>query len=111
MRAYRGDGSGEARRVPRYVVYNTPRWARGIDGYLSGLDSSRYRSNIPSDPQEQGFGTLESQIPDKIRFKDADALIIRCKGCKAEMPFTQHVGNRHRSCTPPGPCVLGATNS
>jgi DNA polymerase alpha subunit A len=37
--------------------------------------------------QEKQFFTFESQISDKERFKDAEALSVRCMGCEGSFAF------------------------
>lgn len=54
-----------------------------------GLDPGRYKINIGGDSEERQFGTLESQMPDSIRFKDCDPLIVCCRKCDGQMPFTR----------------------
>ena len=58
-----------------------------------GLDPGRFRSYVGNDTNERVFGTLESQMPDSIRFKDCEPLTIRCRHCDGRMPFT-HVSER-----------------
>lgn len=49
-----------------------------------GLDTSKYRVSGASKAAEQSneITTLESQIPDHIRFKDCEPLDVLCLGCK-----------------------------
>lgn len=55
---------------------------------ITGLDAGRYRMNSIGDDDELAFGTLESRMPDSIRFKDADPFLIRCRACQGEIPFS-----------------------
>ncbi|KAI7858123.1 DNA polymerase family B-domain-containing protein [Circinella umbellata] len=53
-----------------------------------GLDSTKFnvsRSYIEENDEE--FTTLESQISDVERFKDAERLVLQCGSCKNEQPF------------------------
>ncbi|EJD07472.1 uncharacterized protein FOMMEDRAFT_137775 [Fomitiporia mediterranea MF3/22] len=61
-----------------------------------GLDPGRFRSHYNGDSDDRAFGTLESQMPDNVRFKDCDPLTIRCRKCEGEMPFT-HISERGTS--------------
>ncbi|KAL5492315.1 POL1 [Sanghuangporus weigelae] len=61
-----------------------------------GLDPGRFRSYVGGDSEERAFGTLESQMPDSVRFKDCDPLTFRCRKCSGEMPFT-HISRRDTS--------------
>lgn len=62
-----------------------------------GLDTSKYRVSGASKAAEQGneIKTLESQIPDHIRFKDCEPLDLLCVGCK------KHFEYRGLNYTPP----------
>lgn len=46
-----------------------------------GLDPSRYQSHNTGGGEEKVFGTLNSQVPDKIRFKDCRPFIVTCRKC------------------------------
>jgi len=50
-----------------------------------GLDPNRYRST--STPEENHFASLDSQISDELRFKDAEPFKVRCKSCHATTDF------------------------
>lgn len=54
-----------------------------------GLDTSKYRVSSASKSSEQSneITTLESQIPDHIRFKDCEALGLLCLGCKNHFEY------------------------
>ena len=54
-----------------------------------GLDTSKYRVSGASKAAEQNneIATLESQIPDHIRFKDCDPLNLLCLGCKQHYEY------------------------
>ena len=62
-----------------------------------GLDTSKYRVSGASKAAEQSdeITTLESQIPDHVRFKDCEPLGLLCLGCK------QHFEYRGVNYTPP----------
>lgn len=59
-----------------------------------GLDPGRYKSHIVGDADERPFGSMESQMPDDERFKDCDPLLVRCRNCEGQMPFSP-VAERH----------------
>ena len=67
-----------------------------------GLDTSKYRVSAASKSAEAGteITTLESQIPDHIRFKDCEPLDLLCLGCK------QHFQYRGLNYTPPSDELL-----
>ena len=54
-----------------------------------GLDTSKYRVSNASGSAESGneITTLESQVPDHIRFKDCEALDLLCLGCKKHFEY------------------------
>ncbi|WVR04263.1 hypothetical protein IAU60_001263 [Kwoniella sp. DSM 27419] len=52
-----------------------------------GLDPSRYASSGPGVTDEKQFFTFESQISDKERFKEAEALKLRCITCESTFEF------------------------
>ncbi|CZT16094.1 related to DNA polymerase alpha catalytic subunit [Ramularia collo-cygni] len=54
-----------------------------------GLDTTKYRVSSASKSTEQSneITTLESQIPDHIRFKDCEALGLLCLGCKNHFEY------------------------
>ncbi|KAI6101196.1 hypothetical protein F5141DRAFT_1190185 [Pisolithus sp. B1] len=51
-----------------------------------GLDPSRYRTSGGGGGGSE-FTTLDSQVPDSVRFKDCQPFFIRCGGCKGEGEF------------------------
>lgn len=51
-----------------------------------GLDPTRYQSSA-AEVQEKAFFTLESQINDADRFKDAAPFTLRCPACEAAFAF------------------------
>ncbi|KAJ9098951.1 hypothetical protein QFC19_006175 [Naganishia cerealis] len=53
-----------------------------------GLDPTRFQNNSTSSFQEKELFTFSSQITDKERFREADPLTLRCRGCKAVFVFT-----------------------
>ncbi|KAF9100336.1 DNA-directed DNA polymerase alpha catalytic subunit pol1 [Mortierella sp. GBA35] len=48
-----------------------------------GLDTSKFRSMVRSDTQDQELQTLGSQLSDAERYKDAESLELRCRGCQS----------------------------
>lgn len=54
-----------------------------------GLDTSKYRVSSASKSGEQAdqITTLESQVPDHIRFKDCEPLNLLCLGCKQHFEY------------------------
>ncbi|KAG2011412.1 DNA polymerase alpha catalytic subunit [Coprinopsis cinerea AmutBmut pab1-1] len=50
-----------------------------------GLDPNRYRTTTASD--EKFFMSLDSQMSDAERFKDADPFEVRCKSCQGKTKF------------------------
>lgn len=54
-----------------------------------GLDTSKYRVSSVSKSTEQSneITTLESQIPDHIRFRDCEPLGLLCLGCKHHFEY------------------------
>ncbi|KAF2863740.1 putative DNA polymerase alpha catalytic subunit [Piedraia hortae CBS 480.64] len=54
-----------------------------------GLDTSKYRVSNASGSADRGneITSLESQIPDHIRFKDCEVLNLLCLGCKHHFEF------------------------
>ncbi|RMY54665.1 hypothetical protein D0863_13561 [Hortaea werneckii] len=54
-----------------------------------GLDTSKYRVSSANNSTEQSneITTLESQIPDHIRFKDCEPLNLLCLGCKQHFEY------------------------
>lgn len=54
-----------------------------------GLDTSKYRVSSAGKTSEQSneITSLESQIPDHIRFKDCEPLNLLCLGCKQHFEY------------------------
>ncbi|KAJ6624905.1 DNA polymerase alpha catalytic subunit [Mycena sp. CBHHK59/15] len=52
-----------------------------------GLDPARYRAAASSASDEPTFSSLDSQISDSERFKDAAPFIVRCRHCQGVLPF------------------------
>ncbi|KAG9067392.1 DNA-directed DNA polymerase alpha catalytic subunit pol1 [Linnemannia hyalina] len=48
-----------------------------------GLDTSKFRSVVRSDTQDQEMQTLGSQLSDAERYKDAEPLELCCRGCRS----------------------------
>ncbi|KAJ9113184.1 hypothetical protein QFC22_006023 [Naganishia vaughanmartiniae] len=53
-----------------------------------GLDPTRFQNNNSTSFQEKELFTFSSQITDKERFREADPLTLRCRGCKSVFVFT-----------------------
>ncbi|KAJ7282017.1 DNA polymerase family B-domain-containing protein [Mycena rebaudengoi] len=53
-----------------------------------GLDPARYRVSASGSSDEPTFSSLDSQISDSERFKDAAPFIVRCRHCHKQQPFT-----------------------
>jgi DNA polymerase alpha subunit A len=86
MRLHRRNGSHQTSRMFGYglIVHNE---------YLhlhlgSGLDPSHYRSTTHLESENNVFTSLDSQLPDKERFKDCDSLTIECGVCHAEFALS-----------------------
>ncbi|KAK8253464.1 hypothetical protein IWZ00DRAFT_501276 [Phyllosticta capitalensis] len=60
-----------------------------------GLDTSKYRVSTVSSSNslENEIHPLESQIPDEVRFKDSQPMIVRCPSCKHQCAFRGLVTN------------------
>ncbi|GAA99900.1 uncharacterized protein L969DRAFT_102320 [Mixia osmundae IAM 14324] len=52
-----------------------------------GIDLAQQKAHGMTDDVEREFHTLESQISDADRFRDADPLVMRCLYCSTEAPF------------------------
>ncbi|KAJ7763943.1 DNA polymerase family B-domain-containing protein [Mycena maculata] len=52
-----------------------------------GLDPARYRAAASSAADELSFSSLDSQMSDSERFKDASPFIVRCRRCQGQLPF------------------------
>ncbi|KAH7045436.1 DNA polymerase family B-domain-containing protein [Linnemannia elongata] len=48
-----------------------------------GLDTSKFRSVVRSDTQDQEMQTLGSQLSDAERYKDAESLELCCRACRS----------------------------
>ncbi|KAJ7272585.1 DNA polymerase family B-domain-containing protein [Mycena haematopus] len=67
-----------------------------------GLDPTRYRAATNS-VDEPTFSSLDSQMSDSERFKDASPFLVRCRRCKVELTFAP-IHDRDRSILlPAGP--------
>lgn len=55
---------------------------------IIGLDPTRFQNNNGTSFQEKELFTFSSQITDMERFKEADPLTLRCRGCKSVFVFT-----------------------
>ncbi len=58
-----------------------------VDMLGIGLDPSRFRTVTAASIDDRPFGSLESQIPDVERFKDARPFVVHCGQCNAEFSF------------------------
>ncbi|KAJ7132213.1 hypothetical protein C8R44DRAFT_773372 [Mycena epipterygia] len=68
-----------------------------------GLDPARYRTSTASSADEPTFSSLDSQMSDSERFKDASAFIVRCRRCQGQLAFAP-IHDRERSILlPTGP--------
>ncbi|KZW04323.1 hypothetical protein EXIGLDRAFT_758619 [Exidia glandulosa HHB12029] len=47
-----------------------------------GLDANKYQTYASGEQEERPFGTLESQVPDKERFKQCEPFRVKCRSCK-----------------------------
>ncbi|KAJ6485791.1 hypothetical protein C8R45DRAFT_829069 [Mycena sanguinolenta] len=61
-----------------------------------GLDPARYRAAASNSVDEPTFSSLDSQMSDSERFKDASRFLVRCRRCKVELPFAP-IHDRDRS--------------
>ncbi|KAF9006961.1 hypothetical protein BDQ17DRAFT_1351161 [Cyathus striatus] len=52
-----------------------------------GLDPMRFRSSAASNSEERAFASLDSQMSDTERFKDAVPFFVRCRHCRGQMSF------------------------
>lgn len=53
-----------------------------------GLDPMRYTTHLAaSNAPERGFQTLDSQIPDEVRYRKCEALTFKCRTCSAQSTF------------------------
>ncbi|KAF9422052.1 DNA-directed DNA polymerase alpha catalytic subunit pol1 [Podila epigama] len=53
-----------------------------------GLDTSRFRSTVRTNAEEEEMQTLASQLTDAERFKDAEGLELICRNCKTNYTCT-----------------------
>ncbi|KAJ7876279.1 DNA polymerase family B-domain-containing protein [Mycena leptocephala] len=68
-----------------------------------GLDPARYRAAASTSVDEPTFSSLDSQMSDSERFKDATPFNVRCRRCQVELPFAP-IHNRDDSIlSPTGP--------
>ncbi|KAJ7849955.1 hypothetical protein B0H14DRAFT_2764040 [Mycena olivaceomarginata] len=65
-----------------------------------GLDPTRYRAAASSSVDEPAFSSLDSQMSDSERFKDAAPFLVRCRRCEVELPFAP-IHDRDRSILQP----------
>lgn len=70
-----------------------------------GLDPTRYRAAASSSVDEPAFSSLDSQMSDSERFKDAAPFLVRCRRCEVELPFAP-IHDRDVSVPPPYPFHL-----
>ncbi|KAF8585711.1 DNA polymerase alpha catalytic subunit [Ramaria rubella] len=74
-----------------------------------GLDPTRYRTSTGSEFEERVFGTLDSQMADRDRFKDAAPFITTCTHCDGSVEF-EPIYDRERSIvTAAGPTCLACS--
>ncbi|KAL0579487.1 DNA-directed DNA polymerase alpha catalytic subunit pol1 [Marasmius crinis-equi] len=66
-----------------------------------GLDPARYRVTVSSSAEENGFASLDSQLSDAQRFKDAESFYVRCRDCNGEWNFAP-LSDRDNCCLAPG---------
>ncbi|KIP07458.1 hypothetical protein PHLGIDRAFT_71117 [Phlebiopsis gigantea 11061_1 CR5-6] len=52
-----------------------------------GLDPNRYRSTAAAESDDRHFGSLDSLMSDKERYKDADRFVVRCRSCQGQSEF------------------------
>ncbi|KAJ7493343.1 hypothetical protein B0H11DRAFT_2006017 [Mycena galericulata] len=68
-----------------------------------GLDPARYRTSTSGATDEPSFSSLDSQMTDSERFKDASPFLVRCRRCQGELSFAP-IHDRERSLLlPTGP--------
>ena len=60
---------------------------------MQGLDPGRYRSTTANETEGRRFSTLDSQLPDSERYKDAAPFVVRCRACECSVGFPP-VANR-----------------
>ncbi|KZV91997.1 hypothetical protein EXIGLDRAFT_615021, partial [Exidia glandulosa HHB12029] len=71
-----------------------------------GLDAKKYQTYASGEQEERPFGTLESQVPDKERFKQCEPFRVKCRSCKKIFAFGSlgEAASAHAVITPGG-CV------
>ncbi|KAI0321598.1 hypothetical protein OF83DRAFT_251189 [Amylostereum chailletii] len=52
-----------------------------------GLDPGRYRTIVAGETEERAFGTLDSQVSDAERYREADPFMVRCRSCDTHTAF------------------------
>jgi DNA polymerase alpha subunit A len=52
-----------------------------------GLDPDKFRSSSGGSVSERSFASLDSQMSDAERFKDASPFLVRCRHCQGELSF------------------------
>lgn len=52
-----------------------------------GLDPARFRTSTYTAIEEHAFSSLDSQMNDRDRFKDAELFLIRCRKCSASAQY------------------------
>ncbi|KAJ6561161.1 DNA polymerase family B-domain-containing protein [Mycena vulgaris] len=68
-----------------------------------GLDPARYRTSAATSSDEPIFSSLDSQMSDSERFKNAAPFIVRCRGCKGQLQFAPIHDRDHSILLPEGP--------
>ncbi|KAJ7634179.1 DNA polymerase family B-domain-containing protein [Mycena polygramma] len=76
-----------------------------------GLDPARYRAATSNSVDEPSFSSLDSQMSDSERFKDAAPFLVRCRHCQVQLPFAP-IHDRQRSIlTSAGPACPECTKA
>ncbi|KAH8832882.1 hypothetical protein DL96DRAFT_1583755 [Flagelloscypha sp. PMI_526] len=52
-----------------------------------GLDPARYRTSTYTTFEEHAFSSLDSQMSNRERFKDADRFRVRCRACQVQVEW------------------------
>ncbi|KAL0953645.1 hypothetical protein HGRIS_004849 [Hohenbuehelia grisea] len=52
-----------------------------------GLDPGRYNTIVNTEASGEAFASLDSQISDKDRFKDAAPFLVRCRKCQGQLTY------------------------
>ncbi|KAF9933576.1 DNA-directed DNA polymerase alpha catalytic subunit pol1 [Mortierella alpina] len=63
-----------------------------------GLDTSKFRSAVRPTGQEEELQTLGSQLSDAERYKDAEALELRCRSCQSTYACSSLMMESDSSC-------------